>query len=61
MSNSNSNEPSRRDFIYIATAAAGAITTTAAVWPLIDQHGIAPACWTTRRHGLRRMRSNQAA
>ena len=37
MSNSNSNEPSRRDFIYIATAAAGVITTTAAVWPLIDQ------------------------
>ena len=37
MSNSNSNEPSRRDFIYVATAAAGVITTTAAVWPLIDQ------------------------
>jgi len=37
VSNSNSNEPSRRDFIYVATAAAGVITTTAAVWPLIDQ------------------------
>ena len=37
MSNEESKEPSRRDFIYVATAAAGAITTGAAVWPLIDQ------------------------
>ena len=37
MSDSKNNEPSRRDFIYVATAAAGAITTAAAVWPLIDQ------------------------
>ena len=37
MSDSNSKDPSRRDFIYVATAAAGAVTTAAAVWPLIDQ------------------------
>ena len=37
MTESNSKEPSRRDFIYVATAAAGAVTTAAAVWPLIDQ------------------------
>ncbi len=28
---------SRRDFLYIATAATGAITAGAATWPLIDQ------------------------
>ena len=27
----------RRDFLYVATASAGAITTGAAVWPLINQ------------------------
>ncbi len=27
----------RRDFLYVATAAAGAVTTGAAVWPLINQ------------------------
>ena len=27
----------RRDFLYCATAAAGAVTVVAAVWPLIDQ------------------------
>ncbi len=27
----------RRDFLYIATGAAGAVTAGAAVWPLIDQ------------------------
>ena len=37
MSETESKETSRRDFIYVATAAAGAITTGAAVWPLIDQ------------------------
>ena len=37
MSDEESKEPSRRDFIYVATAAAGAITTGAAIWPLIDQ------------------------
>ncbi len=28
---------SRRDFLYIATGAAGAVTAGAAVWPLVDQ------------------------
>ena len=37
MSDTKNKEPSRRDFIYVATAAAGAVTTAAAVWPLIDQ------------------------
>lgn len=31
------HEGSRRDFLYIATGAAGAVTVGAAVWPLIDQ------------------------
>lgn len=30
-------EPTRRDFIFIAAGAAGAIGAAAAVWPLIDQ------------------------
>ena len=30
-------EPNRRDFLYIATAAAGAVVAGAAVWPLVDQ------------------------
>ena len=37
VSDSNTKEPSRRDFIYVATAAAGAVTGAAAIWPLIDQ------------------------
>ena len=37
MSDSKTKEPSRRDFIYVATAAAGAVTGAAAIWPLIDQ------------------------
>ena len=37
MSETESKKPSRRDFIYVATAAAGTITTGAAIWPLIDQ------------------------
>jgi ubiquinol-cytochrome c reductase iron-sulfur subunit len=28
---------SRRDFLYIATGAAGAVTAGAAIWPLVDQ------------------------
>jgi len=28
--------PSRRDFLYMATAAVGAVGTAAAIWPLID-------------------------
>ena len=31
------NEPTRRDFLYVTTAAVGAVGTAAAVWPLIDQ------------------------
>ena len=30
-------EGTRRDFLYIATAAAGAVVTGAAIWPVIDQ------------------------
>ena len=36
MSDTKTKEPSRRDFIYVATVAR-AVTTAAAVWPLIDQ------------------------
>jgi len=31
------DEATRRDFLYVATGAAGAVTAGAAVWPLIDQ------------------------
>ena len=38
MSHADSHgDGTRRDFLYIATGAAGAVTTGAAVWPLIDQ------------------------
>jgi ubiquinol-cytochrome c reductase iron-sulfur subunit len=30
-------EPSRRDFLYLATGAVGAVGAAAAVWPFIDQ------------------------
>jgi ubiquinol-cytochrome c reductase iron-sulfur subunit len=30
-------EPTRRDFLYIATGAAGAVAVGGAIWPLIDQ------------------------
>ena len=31
------DDQTRRDFLYVATGAAGAVTLGAAVWPLIDQ------------------------
>ncbi len=31
------DDASRRDFLYIATGAAGVVATGAAVWPLVDQ------------------------
>ena len=35
---SNDEDPgNRRDFLYVATAAAGAVTAGAAVWPLVNQ------------------------
>ncbi|WP_185983519.1 ubiquinol-cytochrome c reductase iron-sulfur subunit [Aureimonas mangrovi] len=37
MSANDSAEPTRRDFLYIATGAAGAVGAAAAVWPFIDQ------------------------
>ena len=37
MSDSDEEKTSRRDFLYIATTAAGAVTVGSAVWPLIDQ------------------------
>lgn len=37
MSNTEDHAGSRRDFLYYATAGAGAVATGAAVWPLIDQ------------------------
>jgi len=30
-------EPTRRDFLYVATGAAGAVAVGAAIWPLVDQ------------------------
>lgn len=33
----HSQEPTRRDFLYIATGAVGAVGVAAALWPFIDQ------------------------
>jgi ubiquinol-cytochrome c reductase iron-sulfur subunit len=30
-------EPTRRDFLYVATGAVGAVGVAAAIWPLVDQ------------------------
>jgi ubiquinol-cytochrome c reductase iron-sulfur subunit len=37
VSNAEDHQGTRRDFIYYATAGAGAVVTGAAVWPLVDQ------------------------
>ena len=37
MSHADDHEGTRRDFLYYATAGAGAVATGAAVWPLINQ------------------------
>ena len=37
MSATTEEEGSRRDFLFVATGAVGAVTAGAAVWPLIDQ------------------------
>lgn len=37
MSHAEDHEGSRRDFLYYATAGAGAVVTGAAVWPLVNQ------------------------
>ncbi|MFQ6546786.1 ubiquinol-cytochrome c reductase iron-sulfur subunit [Aestuariibius sp. 2305UL40-4] len=37
MSHTDDTQATRRDFIYYATAGAGAVVTGAAVWPLINQ------------------------
>jgi ubiquinol-cytochrome c reductase iron-sulfur subunit len=31
------NEPTRRDFLYLATVAAGGVGVAATIWPLVDQ------------------------
>ncbi|RFC62463.1 ubiquinol-cytochrome c reductase iron-sulfur subunit [Fulvimarina endophytica] len=37
MSVNDSTEPNRRDFLYIATGAVGAVGAAAVIWPFIDQ------------------------
>ncbi len=37
MSHTEDHEGTRRDFLYYATAGAGAVATGAAVWPLVNQ------------------------
>ncbi|MEL6207711.1 MAG: ubiquinol-cytochrome c reductase iron-sulfur subunit [Pseudomonadota bacterium] len=37
MSQAEEHESSRRDFLYYATAGAGAVTAGAAIWPLVNQ------------------------
>ena len=37
VSHAETDTVARRDFLYVATGAAGAVTAGAAVWPLVDQ------------------------
>lgn len=37
MAETHADEPTRRDFLYVATGAFAAVGVAAAVWPLIDQ------------------------
>ena len=37
MSDTHEADGTRRDFLYYATAGAGAVTAAAAVWPLVNQ------------------------
>ena len=37
MSSSSHADPNRRDFLFVATGAAGAVGTALAIWPLINQ------------------------
>lgn len=37
MSHAEEDTGTRRDFLYVATAATGAVTAGAAIWPLVDQ------------------------
>ncbi|MGJ8527109.1 ubiquinol-cytochrome c reductase iron-sulfur subunit [Maritalea sp.] len=37
MATHSTSEPNRRDFLYIATGAVGAVGVGAAAWPLVDQ------------------------
>jgi ubiquinol-cytochrome c reductase iron-sulfur subunit len=37
VSHADDHEGTRRDFLYYATAGAGAVTAGAAIWPLVDQ------------------------
>ena len=37
MSHADDSAGSRRDFLYYATAGAGVVATSAAVWPLVNQ------------------------
>jgi ubiquinol-cytochrome c reductase iron-sulfur subunit len=37
VSHAEDNEGTRRDFLYFATAGAGAVTAGAAIWPLVNQ------------------------
>ena len=37
MASQSEKEPNRRDFLYVATGAVGAVGAAAVAWPLIDQ------------------------
>ena len=43
MANSTSAEPTRRDFLYIATGAVGAVGVALTAWPFIDQMNPTPS------------------
>ena len=50
VSNAEDHEGTRRDFIYYATAGAGAVAAGAAVWPMVNQMNpsadVKKVCWS---------------
>ena len=50
---SDQKKPKRRDFLYTASYAFGAVGIGAAVWPLIDQMNPDSFCESSGKHGSR--------
>ena len=58
MSDHNATEPTRRDFLYIATGAMGAVGAAALAWPFIDQLNPDAASLALATDGFNRLFSN---
>ena len=52
MATTTADEPTRRDFIYIATGAAGAVGLGLLAWPLIDQMNPSAAVLARPKPGI---------